>query len=281
MQALQRNKTTAAQAKLLENGKINYLRKPPQPYSTAYRGLLETRRKLPVSDKRQAFLDAYQKAQVMVLSSDTGSGKTTQIPQFVLFDEWNSGKMVACTQPRRIAASSVAQRVAEELDVELGKEVGYSVRFDNMTSMETRLKYMTDGQLLQEALMDRNFTKYSCIIIDEAHERTMSTDVLIALVKESTRRRKDLKVIIMSATLNAQKFLASFDNAVFFQIPGRTHPVEIFYSGVDISDYSVASCRLVKHIHETMGAGDIILFLTGEGDIEQVCAKLRKNTTGL
>ena len=127
----------------------------------------------------------YQQTQILVFVGETGSGKTTQIPQFVLFDDQpqNRGKLVACTQPRRVAAMSVAQRVANEMDVYLGEEVGYSIRFDDCTSQKTVLKYMTDGMLLREAMNDHDLHRYSTIILDEAHERTLATDILSKSVR--------------------------------------------------------------------------------------------------
>ena len=125
---------------------------------------------------------------------------------------------------------SVAQRVADELDVTLGEEVGYSIRFEDMTGPKTVLKYMTDGMLLREAMGDNNLSRYSTIILDEAHERTLATDTLMALLKEVAQRRPDLKIVIMSATLDAQKFQSYFNDAPLVAVPGRTHPVEIFYT---------------------------------------------------
>ncbi len=147
MDSMIKNKTTASSAEGLENGEFNPMAKERR-HSAGYFALLKTRRQLPVSKKRQEFLDIYQGSPVMILLSDTGSGKTTQIPQFVLFDEFNGGGKIACTQPRRLGATSVARRVAEELDVKLGEEVGYAVRFDNRTTDKTRLTYMTEGVLL-------------------------------------------------------------------------------------------------------------------------------------
>lgn len=214
---------------------------------------------------------------MLVFVGETGSGKTTQIPQFTLFDDLPQqyGKQIACTQPRRVAAMSVAQRVADEMDVELGQEVGYSIRFEDNTSPKTILKYMTDGMLLREAMSDPNLTRYSTIILDEAHERTMATDVLMALLKEVVERRADLKLIIMSATLDAAKFTKYFNNAPFLPVPGRTHPVEIFYTEGPEKDYLEASLRTVLQIHATEAEGDILLFLTGEDEIEDACRKIR------
>ncbi|ETS75168.1 hypothetical protein PFICI_13652 [Pestalotiopsis fici W106-1] len=208
MDQLRRNQTTAEQATALEDGNNNFLTN--KPYSARFRELLKQRRRLPVSANRSRFLELYQRSRVIILTSDTGSGKTTQSTQFILFDEFASGKMVACTQPRRLAATSVATRVAEELDVELGAQVGYNVRFDVKGSKETRLGYMTDGKLLAGAMADPLFSKYCCIIIDEAHERTIPTDILLALLKRAISDRDDLSVVIMSATLDAQRFQKSF-----------------------------------------------------------------------
>ena len=135
----------------------------------------------------------FQKTQILVFVGETGSGKTTQIPQFVLYDDLphHQGKMVACTQPRRVAAMSVAQRVAQEMDVTLGGEVGYSIRFEDMTSPKTILKYMTDGMLLREAMNDHNLTRYSTIILDEAHERTLATDILMGCLLYTSPSPRD------------------------------------------------------------------------------------------
>ncbi|KAF4960673.1 hypothetical protein FSARC_10415 [Fusarium sarcochroum] len=160
---------------------------------------------------RQEFLDVYQKNQVIVLSGETGSGKTTQVPQFVLYDEWEGDGKIACTQPRGLAATSVADRTAKEMDVQVGEEVGYVVRFDRKVDQkQTRLAYVTDGVLLQISKKDPDFKLYACIIIDEAHERTLATDVLLALLKRAVSRRPDLKIIVMLATLNAAKFVNYF-----------------------------------------------------------------------
>lgn len=207
---------------------------------------------------------------------ETGSGKTTQIPQFVLFDDLPhiERKLVACTQPRRVAAMSVAQRVANEMDVGLGEEVGYSIRFEDVTSQKTILKYMTDGMLLREAMNDNNLQRYSTIILDEAHERTLATDTLMGLLKEVALRRPDLKIVIMSATLDAQKFQTYFNDAPLLAVPGRTHPVEIFYTPGPERDYMEAALRTVLQIHASEPEGDILLFLTGEEEIEDACRKI-------
>jgi pre-mRNA-splicing factor ATP-dependent RNA helicase DHX15/PRP43 len=170
---------------------------------------------------------------------------------------------------------SVAKRVANELDVQLGQEVGYSIRFEDVTGPNTILKYMTDGMLLREAMNDHNLSRYSCIILDEAHERTLATDILMGLLKEVALRRPDLKIVIMSATLDAQKFQRYFNDAPLLAVPGRTHPVEIFYTQEPERDYVEAALRTVLQIHATEPEGDILLFLTGEEEIEDACRKIQ------
>jgi pre-mRNA-splicing factor ATP-dependent RNA helicase DHX15/PRP43 len=170
---------------------------------------------------------------------------------------------------------SVAKRVADEMDVNLGEEVGYNIRFEDNTGPKTMLKYMTDGMLLREAMNDHNLERYSCIILDEAHERTLATDILMGLLKEVAMRRRDLKIIIMSATLDAQKFQHYFNDAPLLAVPGRTHPVEIFYTAEPERDYVEAALRTVLQIHATEKEGDILLFLTGEEEIEDACRKIK------
>lgn len=170
---------------------------------------------------------------------------------------------------------SVAKRVADEMDVILGEEVGYNIRFEDNTGPKTILKYMTDGMLLREAMNDHNLDHYSCIILDEAHERTLATDILMGLLKEVSVRRPDLKIIIMSATLDAQKFQHYFNDAPLLAVPGRTHPVEIFYTAEPERDYVEAALRTVLQIHATEKEGDILLFLTGEEEIEDACRKIK------
>ncbi|RLV93831.1 Pre-mRNA-splicing factor ATP-dependent RNA helicase PRP43 [Spathaspora sp. JA1] len=272
---LVRHKTTAAQAEELENASVNPF--TGEQFSQQYVKILEVRRDLPVHAQRDQFLETFHSSQIMVFVGETGSGKTTQIPQFVLYDEMPhlTGKQVACTQPRRVAAMSVAARVADEMDVKLGEEVGYSIRFENRTSNKTILKYMTDGMLLREAMEDHDLSRYSCIILDEAHERTLATDILMGLLKQVSVRRPDLKIIIMSATLDAEKFQKYFNDAPLLAVPGRTHPVEIYYTPEFQRDYVDAAIRTVLQIHATEETeGDILLFLTGEEEIEDACRKI-------
>lgn len=269
-----RHQTTAEQAQKLESGEVNPF--TGNEFSQKYFDILKVRRDLPVHSQRDEFLKIFQSTQIMVFVGETGSGKTTQIPQFVLYDDMPhlAGTQVACTQPRRVAAMSVAKRVADEMDVELGQEVGYNIRFDNKTSNKTILKYLTDGMLLREAMDDHNLSRYSCIILDEAHERTLSTDILMGLLKQVSLRRPDLKIIIMSATLDAEKFQNYFNDAPLLAVPGRTHPVEIYYTPEFQRDYLDAAIRTVLQIHATEDEGDILLFLTGEEEIEDACRKI-------
>ncbi|KAF8533343.1 P-loop containing nucleoside triphosphate hydrolase protein [Trichophaea hybrida] len=187
----------------------------------------ESRKMLPIYQWRQQFLDALEDHQVLIIVGETGSGKTTQLPQYLHEAGYTkNGLKVGCTQPRRVAAMSVAARVAEEMGVKLGNEVGYSIRFEDQTSDKTVLKYMTDGMLLREFLTEPDLGAYSALMIDEAHERTLSTDILFGLVKDLARFRSDLKLLISSATMDAQKFSRYFDNCPIFNIPGRRYPVD-------------------------------------------------------
>jgi pre-mRNA-splicing factor ATP-dependent RNA helicase DHX15/PRP43 len=268
-------RTTAEQAEMLENLPMNPFTQ--KLFSNKYKEILEKRRKLPVHKQRAEFLELIHNNQILVLVGETGSGKTTQIPQFLLFDEQpqKKGMMIACTQPRRVAAMSVAKRVAEEMDVQLGDEVGYSIRFEDCTSDKTILKYMTDGMLLREAMTDPMLSRYSAIILDEAHDRTLATDILMGLIKEIAGRRRDLKVVVMSATLDAEKFQKYFNDAPLMAVPGRTFPVEIYYTPEPEKDYLEAAIRTTLQIHACEDPGDILVFLTGEEEIEDACRKIR------
>ncbi|ETO23847.1 hypothetical protein RFI_13323, partial [Reticulomyxa filosa] len=178
------------------------------------------------------------------VTAATGSGKTTQIPQYVyehkdLFLPRN--QKMAITQPRRVAAMSVATRVSEEMGCRLGSLVGYNVRFEDRTSEETVLTYLTDGMLLQQLLTEPDLRSYSVIMIDEAHERTLHTDILFGLVKDISRFRDDIKLIVSSATLQAYKFSEFFDGAPIYSVRGRTHPVDTYYLKLPESDYLEAA----------------------------------------
>ncbi|KAL7747311.1 hypothetical protein RI367_007365 [Sorochytrium milnesiophthora] len=231
--------------------------------------IAEQRRSLPVYPLREELLKAIEEFQVLIIVGETGSGKTTQIVQYLHEAGYTKGgRKIGCTQPRRVAAMSVAARVAEEMGVKLGREVGYSIRFEDCTSDKTVVKYMTDGMLLREFLTEPDLSGYSVMMIDEAHERTLSTDILFGLVKDIARFRPDLKLLISSATLDAQKFADYFDEAPIFKIPGRKFPVDIYYAKAPEANYLTAAITTVMQIHITQGTGDILVFLTGQEEIE-------------
>nr|KYP55752.1 Putative pre-mRNA-splicing factor ATP-dependent RNA helicase DHX16 [Cajanus cajan] len=190
-------------------------------------------------------------------------------------------RKIACTQPRRVAAMSVAARVSQEMGVKLGHEVGYSIRFEDCTSEKTILKYMTDGMLLREFLGEPDLASYSVVMVDEAHERTLSTDILFGLVKDIARFRPDLKLLISSATLDAEKFSDYFDSAPIFKIPGRRYPVEINFTKAPEADYLDAAIVTSLQIHVTQPPGDILVFLTGQEEIETAEENLKQRTRGL
>ncbi|KAF9963887.1 DEAH-box ATP-dependent RNA helicase prp22 [Mortierella alpina] len=239
---------------------------------------------LPIYDHRRGLMDAIKDNDILVVIGETGSGKTTQLPRYII-EEFRDMR-IGVTQPRRIAAISVAKRVAEEYDCRLGDTVGYTIRFDDNTSSRTRLKYMTDGVLLREATMDPLLKKYDLLIIDEAHERTVETDVLFGLLKRTKAKRPDLKLLVMSATLDVEKFSDFFHECPVYSVPGRTYPVEILHSrdntkfGMLKAGYVAKSVETVMHIltKETTSReiGDILVFLTGQHEIERACQDLKK-----
>ncbi|EEQ83450.1 adenosinetriphosphatase [Blastomyces dermatitidis ER-3] len=229
----------------------------------------ETRKSLPIYRFREEILQAVADHQIIIIVGETGSGKTTQIPQYLHEAGYTNGGMkIGCTQPRRVAAMSVAARVAEEMGVKVGNEVGYAIRFEDATSDKTVLKYMTDGMLLRELLTEPDLGAYSALMIDEAHERTVSTDIACGLLKDIAKARPDLKLLISSATIDAQKFQKYFDDAPIFNIPGRRYPVDIHYTSQPEANYLAAAITTVFHIHISQGAGDILVFLTGQEEIE-------------
>ncbi|KAM9923302.1 hypothetical protein OXX59_005264 [Metschnikowia pulcherrima] len=248
---------------------------PPSRYAD----IQEVRRSLPAYRYRQRFLDAMSQSQVLIVVGETGSGKTTQLPQYLYEDGYatSTGKLlkIGCTQPRRVAATSVAQRVADEVGCPLGQEVGYSVRFENKSSKNTAIKYLTDGMLLREFLTDPLLSSYSALMIDEAHERTVSTEIVLSLLKDVIKERKDLKLIVASATINAQKFADYFNGAEIFTIPGRRFPVDICYTKNPEANYIQAAITTVFQIHTKHETpGDILVFLTGQEEIETMAETL-------
>ncbi|CAI0390746.1 unnamed protein product [Linum tenue] len=231
----------------------------------------QQRESLPIASVKERLIEEVKKHDVLIIVGETGSGKTTQIPQFLFSAGFcREGKSVGITQPRRVAAVTVAKRVAEECGVELGQKVGYSIRFDDRTSGVTRIKYMTDGLLLREALLDPYLSRYSVVIVDEAHERTVHTDVLLGLLKNVQKARLKSKLIIMSASLDARVFSEYFGGARAVHIQGRQHPVDILYTLYPEKDYVDAALVTIFQIHLEERHGDILVFLTGQEEIEAV-----------
>lgn len=243
--------------------------------------IMEQRQSLPISKLKDEFLEATKNNQILIVIGETGSGKTTQMTQYLAEAGYGMNGKIGCTQPRRVAAMSVAKRVAEEYGCLLGQEVGYTIRFEDCTSPETKIKYMTDGMLLRESLIDPDLKAYSVIMLDEAHERSIHTDVLFGLMKTAVSKRKDLKLIVTSATLDAVKFSSFFFEAPIFTIPGRSFPVEILYTKEPETDYLDASLITVMQIHLTEPPGDILLFLTGQEEIDTACETLYERMKSL
>ena len=232
----------------------------------------EQRESLPVFQAREELLKSIRENDFVVIVGETGSGKTTQITQYLAEDGYINDGIIACTQPRRVAAISVAKRVADEVNCKVGEEVGYSIRFEDCTSSQTKIKYMTDGMLEVEALNDPLMSKYSVIMLDEAHERTIATDILFALLRDAVKKRNGtLKLIVTSATLDSQKFSRYFDDCPVFHIQGRTFPVKVYYSKTPELDYIEATIDTVVDVHINNPPGDILVFLTGREEIETCC----------
>lgn len=261
-------------------------------FSTAMNGaeseVRSPREKLPIYGYRRELVAAVEASRCVVVTGETGCGKTTQLPQYLHQAGLAKEGAIAVTQPRRVAAISVAHRVSEEMGVELGREVGYQVRFDDCTSASTVIKYMTDGCLLREFLDDTELSRYSLVVLDEAHERSLATDILFGLVKkllertpaETKTRRTPLKVVIMSATLDSEKFSTFFNSCPIFEIPGQTFPVSLTYCCTDEAfdpqklTYMGQMARTVMDIHLDHPKGDILAFLTGQSEIESMCNRL-------
>ncbi|BEJ09885.1 hypothetical protein CcaverHIS641_0608000 [Cutaneotrichosporon cavernicola] len=239
------------------------------------------RQRLPIYKHRSNLLWCIERYAVTIVVGQTGSGKSTQIPQYLHEAGWTAGgRVVGCTQPRRVAATSVATRVAEEVGTVLGDEVGYSIRFEDLSNPErTRIKYLTDGMLFRECMVDPLLSKYSVIMIDEAHERGAYTDLLMGLLKKIMKKRPELRVVVSSATIDAEDFLEYFntnadgpdksnDDAIIVSIEGRMFPVEVAYLKEPIVDYVQAAVDTVFNIHLKEPAGDVLVFLTGREEID-------------
>ncbi len=241
------------------------------------RCLLDGRRKLPVFKVKNELMMQLMIHKVSVVIGETGSGKSTQIPQFLM--KQIKGK-IAVTQPRRVAAINLATRVSEEFGCDVGREVGYAVRFNNATSYKTRLKYMTDGMLLREMMLDPLLSDYSTIVVDEAHERTILTDMLLGFLKDLLVKKrkddKDFRVIVMSATLDAEKFSQFFNEAPIFFIEGRLFHVDRYYLPHSADDIIDAMVKSIIQVNQEQTKGDILCFLPGQEDIDKVVSILHQ-----
>jgi ATP-dependent helicase HrpA len=236
---------------------------------------------LPILAKREAIVAAIRRHPVVVITGETGSGKTTQIPKMCLEAGRGLTGLIGCTQPRRIAATTVARRIAEELGEEIGRSVGYKIRFDDRTPHGAFFKIMTDGILLMEAQRDPELRAYDTIIVDEAHERSLNIDFILGILKALLPRRPDLRVVITSATIDTEKFSQAFDGAPIIEASGRLYPVEVRYKPLDpaleekgeITPVE-AAVRAVEELHRVRDSGDVLIFMPTERDIRETCELL-------
>ena len=233
---------------------------------------------LPISQQAEKIKTTIQQHQVTVIAGETGSGKTTQIPKICLQAGLGVAGQIACTQPRRIAAKSVAQRVAEELDTALGQQVGYQVRFDEQYSADGYVRFMTDGILLQQTLRDKWLNDYDTIIIDEAHERSLNIDFLLGFIKQLIAKRTDLKVVITSATIDTEKFSRHFNDAPIINVSGRSYPVTAHYRPLDEHNLELNQgiIRAIDEIYAHSKDGDVLIFLPGEREINEAADQLQR-----
>jgi ATP-dependent helicase HrpA len=242
---------------------------------------------LPITVRRKEIVQAIKDNQVIILSGQTGSGKTTQIPKFCIEAGRGIEGRIACTQPRRIAAMTVSARIAEEMGEELGRSVGYKIRFHDKSSPDAFLKVMTDGILLAETQGDPYLNEYDTIIIDEAHERSLNIDFILGIIRNLLKKRRDLKVIITSATIDTEKFSLAFNNAPIIEVSGRTFPVEVRYREEnEVASQDVprtygerASDALMEIVTES-DKGDILIFMPTEQDIRETCELAGKKYSG-
>lgn len=291
-----------------EEGGVLFLSTPQSSSSRfGHSSIEKQRQRLPVYKYRNAILYLVETHATTIVVGETGSGKTTQIPQYLMEAGWaDGGRVIACTQPRRLAVQAVASRVAEEMGVKLGEEVGYIIRFEDLTKPGvTKIKFLTDGVLLREMMDDPLLTNYSVIMVDEAHERSLSTDILLGLLKKIQRRRPELRLMISSATIEARTMSSFFNTSrrlhrkeadelkpskepAILSVEGRGFNVQIHYLEEPASDYLQAAVSTVLLIHDQEPMGDILVFLTGQDDIDAAVQLItdeaqnrRKTSSGL
>ncbi|KAG5503449.1 hypothetical protein JKF63_05588 [Porcisia hertigi] len=274
------------QLSLIEERKAQMETLADKPAEVERRDAMRRQREsLPIYDCKEELLRYIGENAVTVVVGETGSGKTTQLVQYLHQRGYaRQGKIIGCTQPRRLAAIGVARRVSDEMGCALGTTVGYSIHLDDTTTAETHVKFMTDGVLLRETVNDPSLDKYSVVMLDEAHERSVDTDVLMGVLKLALRRRGDLKLIVTSATMDVRKFSAFFGNAPCYEIPGQTFPVKIHYSPTPIVDYVIEAVFRVCQLHLQMpleGKHDILVFMTGREDVYGTCELIRRRLTEL
>ena len=250
-------------------------------YRINHRPLVTFPESLPITSKREQIVRLIKENQVVIVSGETGCGKSTQIPKMCLEAERGLAGKIGCTQPRRIAAITIAHRIAEELGEEVGRSVGYKIRFREKTSRQAFIKIMTDGMLLAETQGDSGLHEYDTLIIDEAHERTLNIDFILGILRTLLPRRPELKVIITSATLDTEKFSAAFDHAPVVNVEGRTYPVEVEYLPVDPDleeagelTYVDMAVKAIDGLREKKRDGDILVFMPTEQDILETCERL-------
>ncbi|KAJ5777190.1 hypothetical protein N7520_000436 [Penicillium odoratum] len=270
-----------------------------QDFSTSFiPALYKPAALLPIARHRASLLYLVETYPVTIVVGQTGSGKTTQLPQYLDQAGWcEDGKVIAVTQPRRVAATTVATRVAEEMRCKVGEEVGYSIRFEDLTSATTRVKFLTDGMLLREALVDPLLSRYSVIMVDEAHERSLSTDVLLGILKKIMKKRPELRIIISSATLQAEDFLRFFAGDEYqpeaepadlggkigriISIEGRMYSVDKLFLESPAEDYVERAVKTVFDIHTQEAEGDVLVFLTGREEIDRAIQLISERAASL
>ena len=250
--------------------------------------LYQQRTRLPISKYRDDILYLLEQYQTLVIHGETGSGKSTQIPQFFMETGWtDTNKMMAVTQPRKVAVISLASRVAEEVGCQVGDKIGFTVRFQDESTEKTHIKYMTEGILVKEMMSDPLLERYSVVMVDEVHERTVNTDILLGLLKRILLKRPDLKLIVASATIDAELFLKFFDlkydktdkerprhTSAILSVEGSCHPIDVHYIREPVANYVKASVNAVIALHETERTGDVLVFLTGQDEVQEAVSLL-------